>query len=188
MPRKSLRNLLAPLRSVSVDITGDGPDVSDDIQLTYQLGDLSHATYAWAGAGIRENAAVGELGVLTLEVRNPHGLVIDRAVSFRDIGNFARNEIFVSATIPTIIGANPVPLDLLSGPAPHTIGTAGTILAASIPASSLSFLNSSETFAQGLWVQEGRFFTLVHLETNQTVNLSIRFHELGRDFLPSDPV
>jgi len=49
MPRTQTRDIERALRAAEIDETKPGPKVSDNIQLTYQLDDLSHLVPAIAG-------------------------------------------------------------------------------------------------------------------------------------------
>jgi len=77
MPRRSLRNVLTALRALAIDVTGKGPDVSDDVQLTYQLDDVSHQLSQEYGIGYGSANVAGDFhGIIQLQITNPGGIMI----------------------------------------------------------------------------------------------------------------
>jgi len=82
MPRRGLRSLLPFFRAAQsgdqiVDASGKGETVSDEIQLTYQIEDLSYHGRVFCGASPFVASGGGlELGTFELECRTPKGLFI----------------------------------------------------------------------------------------------------------------
>jgi len=81
MARRSLRNLVRQFRNLGVDVAGKGETVSDQVQLTYQLDNLTPAradpTVGYLGVGAVVPGVAGRFGMMELEVNNPGGIAID---------------------------------------------------------------------------------------------------------------
>jgi len=81
MPRRSLRNLVRQFRDLGVDVAGKGATVSDEVQLTYKLDDLTPAradpTVGYLGVGTVIGGVSNRFGLMELEVNKPGGIAVD---------------------------------------------------------------------------------------------------------------
>jgi len=135
MPRRSLRNLFPALRSADVDVSGAGARVSDDIQMTYQMGDLTPYSYSYYGAGGFILGAPARVALMQLEIRGTNGVIIELA-------NWALSTVtgyaWIDPTPAAIAGATVGELGFSEGKPPESIFTKGTLLGSEIPGSGLS--------------------------------------------------
>jgi len=77
MPRRSVRNVITALRALALDVKGKGPDASENIQLTYQLDDVSHQLSQEYGVGYSSGQLGGDFHrIVQLEITNPGGILI----------------------------------------------------------------------------------------------------------------
>jgi len=184
MPRVSFRNFLTLFRAVDVDAAERGPDVSEDIQLTYIADDLRQTSSIDAGSGSTEAAVVGEHGIISLNCRNRRGLEVHQVTMNILIPAFGTTlRIWTSAVVPTITG----PAALLTAlrttglqglpAAPLSIATAGTILTANIPATAFRMVDAAG-FTPPFFINQGQFFNVAFGTANLAVDLGIRWREL----------
>ncbi len=115
MPRRSLRNLLRQFRQLGVDVRGAGATVSDQIQLSYQLDNMSPVridpSVGYLGIGFFVLGFANQFATLELEVRNPGGILID-SFHVGSVGGInVSGQIFTTGTQLTMSNllANPVP-------------------------------------------------------------------------------
>jgi len=184
MARTSIRNFLTAFRAVGIDDAEAGPEISQDVQMTYQVDDLRESTYIDAGAGSAEGAVVAEHGFLTLQCRVPSGLLITQ-VSMHDLTPTDGLTLlaWTSGVVPTVTGIATMLSVLrttgLQGlpAAPLSIASRATIPTANIPADTFRFLNTAG-FNQPFFINEGQFFNACFLAANVAVDLGIRWREL----------
>jgi len=183
MARTSTRNFQTAFRSISVDDSAAGPEVSQDVQMVYVVDDLRQSTYIDAGAGGGEGAVVGEHGFMTLECRNPRGLLVTQ-VTMTDLLPTDGLELlaWTSAVLPTVTGIAVMLTALrttgLQGlpAAPVSVSSRATIATANIAVGTFRFLNTAG-FQQPFFINEGQFFNVVFLASNVAVDLGIRWRE-----------
>jgi len=153
MARTSFRNLLAVLSGAQVDATSEGPDVSHDIQLTYEVDDLARYTYTTVGVGVFITPAVGENSVIEIEVRNALGIVVQSAQGYAftgAAGESSRAWILNAAQVLTASAA--VVPGLVAGPAAvQSVVLGGSIAFAGTPAGGYRWSNHTHGL-QGLFV------------------------------------
>jgi len=184
MARTSIRNFLTAFRAVGIDDAEAGPEISQDVQMTYQVDDLRESTYIDAGAGGSEGAVAVEHGFMTLQCRVPSGLLVTQ-VTMNDVLPTDGLELlaWTSAVLPTVTGIAAMVTALrttgLQGlpAAPLSISSRATIPTANIPATTFRFLNTAG-FAQPFFLNEGQFFNVAFLAANVAVDLGIRWREL----------
>jgi len=184
MARTSTRNYQTAFRSVQVDDSANGPDVSQDVQMVYLVDDLREATYIDAGAGGQEAAVVGEHGFMALECRVPRGVqVIQVTMSLQTPADGTDIRLWTAATLPTVTGAANMLTTLrtvgLQGlpAAPLSISQRATIATAAIPAATFRMVDLAG-FVPGFFLNEGQFFNVAFGTANTAVNLGIRWREL----------
>jgi len=183
MARKNLRNFITLFRAVEVDDAERGPEVSQDIQLTYLADDLRQANYIYAGTGGTEAAVAGEHAIVSLECRNRRGLEVRQISMFVAIPGFGEAlRLWTSGTLPTITGAANMLSTLrttgLQGlpAAPLSVAQQGTILTAAIPAASFRMLDTAG-FQEPFFINDGQFFN-VALDTANVIGFfGIRWRE-----------
>jgi len=153
MPRTSFRNLVELLSGAQIDATGEGPDVSQDIQLIYNVDDLSRYTYTTVGVGIFITPAVGENSVIEIEVRNPLGIVVQSAQGYAFTGAAGENSrAWILNAAQVITAAAVVVPGLVAGPAAvQSVVIGGSIAFAGTPAGAYRWSNHTHAL-QGLFV------------------------------------
>jgi len=182
--RRSTRNFVRALSSLEVDDFERGPEVSEDVQLTYIADDVRQTTYVYAGSGATEAAVVGEHGIMTLEVATTRGILVDQ-VSMRG-GGGAESVIHMweVAVEPTITGSATVVVPLQGGglgdpPAfRETRVNTGTILTAAIAVGNFRVLSTEGMGFRPFHIRNGRFFVLVFGQANTAVDMGVRWREL----------
>jgi len=185
VPRRSTRNLLAAMAGAEIDDLSVGPDVSDAIQMVYQVDDLAKFTRGTYGFGGLIGAAVGEHAMLQLFVDNPAGAIIDSAMNSVEWGAGAtiQQAVRVATTTrvgaPPIIGAAAVNLAISEGPQSQSVGFLGTILAADVPADAFTFSSNHDPI-RGLFVRGGQVLVMMGRNLNEGQRLSVMWTELNR--------
>jgi len=184
MARTSIRNFLTAFRAVGIDDAEAGPEISQDVQMTYQVDDLRESTYIDAGAGGGEGAVAGEHGFMVLECRVPSGLLVTQ-VTMTDLLPTDPFEVlaWTSAVLPTVTGIAVMLTALrttgLQGlpAAPLSVASRATIATANIAVGTFRFLNTAG-FEQPFFMNNGQFLNIVFLAANVAVDMGIRWREL----------
>ncbi len=184
MARTSTRNFQIAFRSIGVDDSAVGPDVSNDVQQVYIVDDLRQGTYIDAGSGGLEAAVVGEHGFVGVQCRVPRGMEIVQItmdIAIPAFGEFLR--VWTAAVEPTLTGAANMVTTLrttgLQGlpAAPLSIARRATIATANIPTDAFRYVATGQFAAPGFFLNEGQFFNVAFDAANTAVELGIRWRE-----------
>jgi len=183
MARRSTRNYQIAFRSVGVDDSAQGPDVSQDVQLVYVVDDLRQTTYIDGGTGAAEAAVAGEHGFITLQCRNPRGLEVTQITMSNQVpafGNFLH--VWTSAVIPTITGAATLVTALRTtglaglGGAPLSQAQTATIPTAQLATGAFRYIDV-QGFSPRFFINEGQFFNVAFSVANTATDSGIRWRE-----------
>ncbi len=182
MARRSTRNLILAFRAAEVDDQSIGPDVSEDVQLVYVVDNISESTESHAGVGGSEGAVLGEHGIISIQARNPRGLIIEAAQMVQSVffGNETTQLAWTADTVVAITAPG-TPLTMLqSGPTPQAGISQGTIPTATIAVGAFRSVNNSSEGLRGFFLEQGRFMFLVHPVANVATEFGLRWRELSR--------
>jgi len=181
MPRISFANYSEVLARAKIADTGTGPKISDDIQLTMQVDDLSkqvNGHYALAGFVA---AVGGRLGTLEVESRNPRGMWIyqtSEPFSGAETTAFTLDQPLANFTSP-VAPFTPVVLnhEYSVGPPSPSILRIGTTGFPQIPRDAYgpAKLAGMEKF----FLAQGKFLIYSLTCANIPVFLTIAWRELG---------
>jgi len=184
MARTSTRNFQIAFRSIGVDDSATGPEVSQDVQQVYIVDDLRQHTYIDGGAGGLEGAVVGEHGFVGVACRVPGGMEIIQITM--TVAVPADGEVLrvwtTGAPLPTITGESLMITALRTtglaglGAAPLSISRRGTVTTASIPATAFRYVDA-QGFVPGFWLNDGQNFNVAFDVANTAVELGIRWRE-----------
>jgi len=187
MARRSLRNFITQLRAMAVDDTELGPNVSEDIQLTYQLDDFSRYTRGEYASGGFFTGVGGDHQFMQLEVRSPFGAIIESVVfTFLSTTPQSMGVMLQTTAFPIIGGVER--LAISSGPPPDSIALHGVIDAPDIPQN--RFMCLSDRFGgqgiEGLFIPgrppggPSHFFGAFLSGAGSSNNQAIRWTELNK--------
>ena len=190
MPRKTDRNFVADFETLGIEyLPTKGPEVSDDIQMVYQMGNVAgvpaFTTAVHLGAGAFEGAVVGAHAILQIECRNPGGLVVEAASVQVTDASLARVLCWTRAAGEAITGPATINLTdansgIHTGPAaPLSVLISGTVPNAALPFFAYRWV-SNELGLGGVFVGNGGFLMLVNGSQNLNSNMAIRWRELLR--------
>jgi len=144
--RQSQRNFLRFFGLVDVDETGEGPEVSKDVQLVYIADDIRRTADLEVGGRATEAAVVAENAILSLRVNSPRGVEIQQLSALGSVAPTDVEQILIwgSQVQPTITGVGGVLSTLRTGNlGPQSVLSTGTIATASIPAAAFMQLNNA---------------------------------------------
>jgi len=148
MARRSLRNFITQLRAIQVDDTELGPNVSQDIQMVYQMDDFSRYTRGQYASGGFFSGAANEHQFIELEVRAPFGAIIE-SIGFTFLSSTPQAQgMFMDTVGSTVIGGVER-VAITSGPAPDCIALHGRIDTGDLPTARFMIL-SDRWGGQGL--------------------------------------
>jgi len=184
MARSSTRNFQIAFRSIGVDDSAEGPDVSQDVQQVYIVQDLRQSTYIDGGSGFTEAAVAGEHGFIGVACRVPGGMEIIQITM--TIGTPADGEGVrvwtTAAPLPAITGEQALITALRTtglagvGAAPLSIARSGTVTTASIPTTAFRYVDVHQ-FVPGFWLNEGQNFNVAFDVANTACEMGIRWRE-----------
>jgi len=200
MARITNRNFLADFATLQVEYGPDqkGPDVSQDIQMVYLMGDVTTAAVAAvgsktevagraalvaAGTGAFIGAVAGNRAIIELEVVNPGGIVIDGAGMFFFGGSDRNALVWIQNSANTIVTPVVRPPAYEESPgddvvAPVGIITTGTITNANTPTDVASFGSRGDGL-QDLFIRTGQFLACANTSLNFATTVSMRWRELA---------
>jgi len=184
MPRKTRDDFSNTFLQMNVDFTGKGPQVSDDIQLTYQLDDYVETRWVSAGAGKFRGSTVGN-AVLELECRNRRGLIIDDVNCIPTSGEAANTPLLfgaeASGATDPLTGILVVTPSLVSGGIPLGVVLSGHITTAQYNVTNPFFMKGfTPAWLKGFHLEFGQFLHIRKDTPSGKSILSVRWHELDR--------
>jgi len=198
MPRRNLRNFTTVFNQMDLDFSGRGLNVSEDIQLTYNMGDWERYTQTQLGGAGFTFKEAGTSGFLQVEVLAPKGMIFWSIQDQAPIVNNENNNAWLTRTqsfgVTSADENEPAGIrgfGIVAGAAPlsrltrgHTTdaktglvqqrGTFGTGL----------YTQALYAGTPGLWVREGQFLVVHCNTTNQRFSPYLICSEVGRDASP----
>jgi len=189
MPRTSKRNLNVVYEQMDLDVTGKGSKVSDDIQLTYQLGDFERYTQTQLGASGFTSAAAGLRGMMYIEILAPRGMIFWQVAEIAQAST-ANDFIIVGSqgTRPEIVGEDEVGFTIVGGAPPLSKNFRGHS-AGGFPVGLVFRRMAEDGFVlwqgtPGLWLPFGQFLVITNNRQNQQTVPIVVCSEVGRDSAP----
>lgn len=164
-----------------------GPKISDDIQLTYQLEDLSFAQRGSYGLGVFVGFAGGLFGGFDLHVLSPGGIFVRDVIETIPTGQAPINDLATMRTSDTEVAftaSGAFPRDIAPQIAEGPPGLCRT------REGYINFFLSGYIFVirdhplrgtGGFFVRFNRHLQIFNNQTNETSGMSILYDELLRD-------
>jgi len=185
MARTSTRNFQTAFRSVAVDDSATGPEVSKDVQLVYVVDDLHRTRINAAGGTASEAAVVGEHAFVSLEVNTPEGIEILQVSAHGSATSTDVLEVvfWTSQVHPTVTGIGGVLATLRTGNRNVTTRMqTATIATASIPAAAFRQLTDvpfdNQYMAGPSDIGTIQFFNVALGTANLAAIMGLRWREL----------
>jgi len=177
---------------MQLDVTGRGSNVSDDIQLVYNMGDWERYTQTQLGGAGFTQPLAGSAGVLEIEVLAPSGMIFWQIFDTGNLNASISNFFLVRTQgVPVnMIGRDERNWGISEGPAPlskifrgHTNDTkSGLVYDRGVLGTGLRTPLYQGT--PGLWVANGRFLVVHNNRDNEQTTPGVVCSELGRDSAP----
>ncbi len=199
MARITTRNFLADFATLGIEYGPDqkGPDISQDVQMVYLMGDVTTAATAAvgsktevagraslvaAGTGAFVGAVAGNRAIIELEVVNAGGVVIDGAGLFFFDGSDRNALVWIQNSGNTIVTPVVRAPAYEESPgavvvAPVAIVTTGTITSGNTPSTVAAF-GSRQDGLQNLFIRQGQFLACANTSLNFATTVSMRWQEL----------
>jgi len=194
MPRINTRNLQIIFEQMELDRRGQGPNVSDDIQMTYNMGDWERYTQGQLGQGAFTFGVSGRSGFLEVEVLAPRGMIFWSMLDHAPIVANDNNNFYLIRTqaVPVVSpDRDERPWAIVEGPPPLSKFTRGTTADAKVGLVQKRGILGTGMYTSplysgtpGLWVRNGRFLVIHANKDNQVFSPFVICSELGRDSRP----
>jgi len=189
MPRRSLRNLLNPFRHASIDTSGKGANVSDDIQLTYEMGKLDPYLQGYFGTGVNITPAAGNFPCVELSVLNPDGILLQaliQDIKETNIGSQPQQAFVATRATPITMadGAN-LPIHLQTNCSPLCTARFGSVEVGELAVGQMRQMARGPNVLRGLFIPFGMFLISIRNAAAQPSGISMFWIELNRDFKPN---
>jgi len=184
MPRGNKRNIVPALDEAGVDASGKGAQVSDEIQLTYQLDDIGAPLHGYFGTGINVVRQLNRHACVELSVLNPDGIIFQSATtdSVEIVGDNAQLLFAFTRRTPILMtdGVD-LPIHLQGNCRPRCTARWGTVPSAQIAIGQFRFYAfGGERALQGFYVPFGIFLVFVRIEDDSTKGIGISWVERNR--------
>jgi len=190
MPRRSSRNIFPALRGVGADTSGKGAQLSDDIQLTYQLDPFAGvALHGYFGTGVNIIKKAGQLGCIEISVLNPDGILLQAV----DTDTRPTSGTAVPVIQFCFVGTRDTPIDMPDGVdlpiflqgncSPICTARWGTVDAGDQPAIGQYRQGAwgSAPGLKGFFISFGLFLYIIRVEQNTTRGIAAWWIELNRN-------